>query len=201
MLFILPILLSLVALVKATPMEKDIDISPDHVETQTCDVIGPVTACIWNKNVANTRLYLAYDNTGALWAKGSPISAYVKINQEFIVTKNFIGSTNQTIADNTYAFYVVGAFSDVQRCYHPTTHDPVDYSPDGFSRCSVNDLFPLIDGPAKAGIISWFYTPAPNAEKELIAQAGKKDWNVELAFFNDKGDWDSIGGSNYQIKL
>lgn len=86
-------------------------------------------------------------------------------------------------------------------CYHATINDAPSYSKPGVPRCPVNEMFPLVPGQPQDGYVSWFFDPAPKLEESLIAASGDGEWNVEIAIYNDAGQWDSKFGSNYKFTL
>ncbi|KAI8894359.1 hypothetical protein BC833DRAFT_605173 [Globomyces pollinis-pini] len=196
----LSIFVSLLALVNSTPVDKRSNYPPDYVAIQNCKDVGPVTACAWNKGYNHPRLYIKYKDSGSLWPKASPLSAYVKVNGKDITTKHFTGSSQNAGDAINYAYYAVGAPANVHMCYHATKTDAPDFTMYGFPRCPVTEQFPLQEGPSP-GYVGWFYAPGFANEKALITNAGNYDWNVEIAFVNDKGDWDSLYGQNYRFTL
>jgi hypothetical protein len=59
----------------------------------------------------------------------------------------------------------------------------------------------LNEAPPTYGPVGWFYNPAPKSEASLIAKAGTGEWNVHVAIFNDKKNWDSRFGKNYVFRF
>jgi hypothetical protein len=99
------------------------------------------------------------------------------------------------------AYFGLNEWQNVQICYHPTVKDTPEYTAPGFTRCPVSDIFPLLPGEAKEGIVSWGYLPAPKEQRALIDAAGHDVWNIEVAVYNDANQWDSKFGANYKFAL
>ncbi|KAJ3100854.1 hypothetical protein HDU97_001908 [Phlyctochytrium planicorne] len=196
---------SLVAVRAAPALQPRSNYPPNYAIMSNCKTDGPVTACAINKDFENSfpRLQITYSNTGDLWSQGSPLSAWVQVNDHADTFGTFTADRIIFPADSvSSASFAIGDARDVQYCYHPTTGDNATFPENSpISRCPVSELFPLIQGGAEQGTQSYFYNPAPQKEQNLINPAKGRAWNVQVAVFNAKGSWDSKNGQNYHFTL
>ncbi|KAJ3100855.1 hypothetical protein HDU97_001909 [Phlyctochytrium planicorne] len=179
---------------------------PHYVVENDCKTEGPVTACALNKHYGNyPRLTITYNSTGYLWAEGSPLSAWVSLNGVSDTFGPFIAVQDYPFTSPpTGAYYPIGSISNVDFCYHATVEDNSTYPENGqFKRCPVNEEFPLVTGPPTKGYADYYYDPVPAKDLRLITPAstnfGQPQWDVQIAVFNAKGNWDSKFGANYRF--
>jgi hypothetical protein len=174
---------------------------PDYVVGRTCQRQGEVEVCLINKGVINPRIEVKYYDNGYLWDKLSPISVWVASNDnngQRFGKMAAIESNGQIVG----ATYTLNKLNNVFRCYQATTNDPPTYAPGGIARCPFRPpRFALIDGPANNGAYTWYFENAPENEKSFVESLGFGRWDLQLAFVNDRGDWDSLHGANYKFQL
>ncbi|KAI8901411.1 hypothetical protein BC833DRAFT_562536 [Globomyces pollinis-pini] len=196
MIFSIPSILALFAIAQASPVD-NIDLSPNTIYTESCQNAGGIKVCAQNKEKGVKKLSISYPKDGSLWAKASPISAWVKLNGIDVTTPNFYGASDSRGGAVNYAYYTLGNIKNLQLCYRATTKDDPTYTYQWYSRCPVTPKFPLLEGPKEGGKVDWYYDG--QFEENLFYAAGVTAWNVEIAFKNEKGDWDSVFGKNYKF--
>ncbi|KAI8854615.1 hypothetical protein BC829DRAFT_438936 [Chytridium lagenaria] len=186
-----------------TQMERrsNIKYPPDYNLSIDCKREGPVEICALNKNGGtNPRLKVTYHNTGYLWPKSSPLSAWVSVNGVSATVGTFTADTSYG-AEATSASYEIGKLKDLTFCYRPTVSDDSTYIPPSsgvYTQCPITSAFPLLEGGPQQGYTDWFYNPAPEVESAMVANTGVA-WNVQVAVFNGKGQWDSKYGANFRF--
>ncbi|KAJ3316849.1 hypothetical protein HDU76_001514 [Blyttiomyces sp. JEL0837] len=194
-----------VSAVTSSPVpEKRSFYPPDYVVMSSCQTQGPVEVCALNKGLNDPRVKVTYSNSGYLWAKASPLNAWVSVNGNAHTYGPFTGFASQSNGNIDKAYYTINQYRDVHICYHATVNDNATYPTEGqFQRCPVTPLFPLLEGNATQGSIDWFYNPSPNNEAAVFANINgyNQQWNVQVAVFNEKGDWDSKFGQNYNFNF
>ncbi|KAJ3100851.1 hypothetical protein HDU97_001905 [Phlyctochytrium planicorne] len=213
------IIASIVAVQAAPALEPRSNYPPDYPIQFSCKVKtpshphiltskktdGPVQVCATNKDYGNfPRLVVTYKREGYLWAQGSPLSAWVKLNDNADTFGPFKADQEYLGVDKIpSASYGIGSPRDVQMCYHPTVSDNSTYPEEGqYRRCpNVNDAYPLLPGGPAEGSIGWFANPPIQKDLNLINPAKGKSWNVQVAVVNAKGNWDSKYGQNYRFTV
>ncbi|KAJ3316850.1 hypothetical protein HDU76_001515, partial [Blyttiomyces sp. JEL0837] len=140
-----------------------------------------------------------------LWKEGSPIHAWISVNG---VAGNYGPFHGGYIANTSIVYdnaeYHLGEWRDVQVCYHQSKNDKIDYAPGGgFAPCPANERFPKLNVPVGWGVVDWFWNPPPGNEEAMMNKFNDVNvkWFVEVAFFNEKGTWDSHDGKNYKVVL
>ncbi|KAJ3207002.1 hypothetical protein HDU67_007810 [Dinochytrium kinnereticum] len=168
--------------------------------TPSIETEGPVEVCALNKDSPTARLSVRYNSTGYLWEQASSLSAYVSINNAGDTFGPFIANPYSNLP--TDASIVIGEIRDLHWCYHGTkSESSTDVPAYGsmYGRCPMNEQFPLLDGDVGKGYFGYFYNPAPVNELALVSQ--KTMWEIQVAFVNGKGNWDSKFGYNYRFSL
>jgi hypothetical protein len=157
---------------------------------RSCQSQKNIQVCEINRGYINPRLEVTYYRKNSeLWEQSS-ISVWASVNG-----KSVMGQLT-ALPQGEGAQFTINQLPRVTFCYQATIHDEPTYSPGGFSRCPVTDRFPLKDRNATQGDLTWFYEPAPKQESEMMQGY---EWRTEVAFVNQKGNWDSLHGLNYRF--
>jgi hypothetical protein len=163
---------------------------PGYVVSSECRSDGPVEICALNRGTGPIpQLRIRYD--GALLAsQWGRISAWVRLNGR----DGIFRMENRAYAE----WLVLGAPRDVKLCTVPDSTGTNPPSPQ----------YPICDDrePVPGGSVTWSSKPAPAAEQSLFFYArnewgGANDWDVEVAFVSDDGQWDSRLGGNYRVSI
>jgi hypothetical protein len=173
---------------------------PDYVVMRSCLSQGSVQVCALNKGANNPRIEVNYYDTGLLWSKASPITLWASMNGKH---GQLFGNLTAIERDGKPigAQYTINKLKNVKFCYQATIQDEPEYAPGGFARCPVTIQYPLItDRNATQGNLGWFFEPSLENEFKFISSAESfGGWEVQVAFVNAKGDWDSRLGRNYNF--
>jgi hypothetical protein len=103
----------------------------DHVEQLNCSTLDAVQVCVINKKEGNDqRIQITYESTGVLWQDASPLSAWVKLNDNDVTVGKFLANPAKDAAT-----YTLNQWRNVQLCYHPSINDTYIYTATGYSRC------------------------------------------------------------------
>ncbi|KAJ3100853.1 hypothetical protein HDU97_001907 [Phlyctochytrium planicorne] len=200
---VVTVLASALLAVQAAPAIDRRSFNPPNFVTQSnCQSDGPVTVCAFNKGFKFNfpRLKITYASSGELWNQGSPISAFVQVNENFGTFGPF--AADQVFNGAPSASVAIGDAKDVQVCYHATVSDKPTFPENSpVSRCPVNDQFPLAQGDPEQGSIDYFYNPPSQKDLDLVRPNDDKAWDVQIAVTNAQGNWDSKNGQNYKFKF
>ncbi|HMU40652.1 MAG TPA: hypothetical protein PKE31_16710 [Pseudomonadota bacterium] len=160
---------------------------PSYVIEQSCKSDGPVEVCALNQHYGMPQIVVRY--TGPLQAtQWGRISAWVKLNGR---------DGNFRMQNASYQESV--KLGDPQEEYICSIADSLhpEWKPSPPGR-----LCPLPAQPG--GGTTWYSVPAPDAERALFFYArdnfgGANNWDLEVAFVSDDGQWDSKFGANYRF--
>ncbi|KAJ3102103.1 hypothetical protein HDU96_009735 [Phlyctochytrium bullatum] len=186
-------------------IEKRSNFPPSYYASKDCKTDGPVSVCLYNKQFPNTRLAVTYSSSGYLWPQGSPLSAWVSVNgrgETFGLFKADVDKFNPTATPQS-ATYSIGEYPDEQFCYFGTTAENSTYVPEWapYPRCPVDAKHPLSDGGIGGGSVGWYYNYPPDKDLAFLSGIQGSAWNVQVAVFNGKSNWDSKYGYNYRFTL
>ena len=176
---------------------------PNHVIERQCLQVDHIEICALNRLVGSVpRLQINYKNTHL---KGSQITAWISLNGRsdlYPLSIPLTGFSNEP----TYAA-TIGDVRNVMMCYHGAENEAVDFIPaslSGYLRCPyANDEYPIM--PAGKGYVGWWADTPKKEELDLFFFAydhgDANAWDVQVAFKDDKGNWDSRYGKNYQFRF
>lgn len=161
---------------------------PSYVTETQCKREGPVEVCTWNRRWGMPQLVIKY--TGPLmttqWGR---ISVYAKLNGRDGVFRLANASYVESI--------VLGKPQEEYICQVLDSNRPGDMPPPPTRVCPL----PAVPG---GGPPQWYFVPAPAAQLGLFFYARNpfgvaNNWDVEVAFVSEDGQWDSKGGANYRF--
>ncbi|KAJ3114016.1 hypothetical protein HDU96_002660 [Phlyctochytrium bullatum] len=183
--------------VNVVPRAVNPDFPPFWIQYRKCASDGPVRVCVLNRGLDNRypRLQVFYSNTGYLWPQGSPLSVWASINGKSGAFGKFAADAGNPVPS---ASFQVGYVKDTQICYQSGSTDSPGYVQPGYYRCPVTAEFPVKNG---AGEVVWFYRPADPREVAIIPKPSETAWDIQVAIYNDKNNWDSKFGANYRFNL
>ncbi len=167
---------------------------PGYVVERTCQTQGPVEVCTLNHHYSNyPRISLTY--AGPLitnsWGR---VSAFVKLNGRSGVfpMRNANYAEHLTLAEpQAYLCHTVD--SNLQP---PLPPPPAS---GGFTWCKHTR------SPGGGGL-TWEVEPIPQNEVDLYFYARNEygvanAWDIEVAFVNESGEWDSNLGENFRFRF
>jgi hypothetical protein len=65
----------------------------------------------------------------------------------------------------------------------------------------VAPRFALLDRPAQQGSATWYFELAPANEQSFVESLGYGRWDLQVAFVNENGEWDSANDANYKFQF
>jgi hypothetical protein len=174
---------------------------PDYEVGRKCQRQEEVEVCVINKGANNPRIEVNYYENGYLWDQISPISVWVASNDnngQIFGKMSAIESNGQIIG----AKYTLNKYKNVSYCYQATVNDAPTYAPNGIARCPVSPpRFALLDRPAQQGSATWYFEQAPANENSFVEALGYGRWDLQIAFVNERGNWDSRHGANHRFQF
>ena len=176
LIFILPFFVQLSAFASDYP--------PNYVIESQCVQQRQVRVCANNQNYGHPYLYVEY------LGQSSFSNVFVKLNGK---QGNFKLNFNPYASASSIA---INALRNVRRCYKMRPSTVI--SPGEYQACP--GVYTQDEG------LVW-YSEAPSAAEQTLfyfarqANGTSNDWDLELAFSDDHGHWDSNYGANYKFRF